>query len=447
MERSDSSRLAPTATVGVLALAAIAVAAVFALRGSGSPHVLRAVFARATNAIAGQDVRIAGVRIGEVTAVGVSRDNASLTLEIDTANAWPLTRGTVARIRFGTTVGAGGRYVELDPGPPGARPLSSGATLTPPQTVSPVEFGDLVNTFNGPARTATRATIRELGTALAGHGPALARGLDAAPPALQTTSDLLAQLGADPNALQTLVSAGAATASALASRDPQLQTTLSDAASTFAATGSQAQALQATLTRLPTALTIVRQGLTRTDNSLTILQRLLMQLRPGADELVKIAGPAQRAAAALNVAAPELSRALGVGTDAAPDITSFLRAGAPFVGRLRSVLSGVIPTLTCVRPYGPELAGFISNWAGFAKNYGPDGHVLNTLVIGAPIPTATPVASQAAVSLVPGLSFAYPQPPGLNATPPGDHSQVWLQPPCGEGASTLDPAQDPEARK
>jgi len=92
---------------------------------------LNAVF----DSIAGLDdkasVRIAGVRVGQVDAVGLQGTRARVGLSLD--KPIPLTVGTTARIASLGLLGE--KYVEIIPGPPGAPPLPPDSVLigtTPP---------------------------------------------------------------------------------------------------------------------------------------------------------------------------------------------------------------------------------------------------------------------------------------------------------------------------
>lgn len=76
-------------------------------------------------------VRVAGVRVGQIDAVGLDGRQARVTLLLD--EPLPLTVGTRARV---ATLGLlGEKYIEIIPGPPGNPPLPSGTVLpgdTPP---------------------------------------------------------------------------------------------------------------------------------------------------------------------------------------------------------------------------------------------------------------------------------------------------------------------------
>jgi hypothetical protein len=134
------------------------------------------------------------------------------------------------------------------------------------------------------------------------------------------------------------------------------------------------------------------------------------------------------------------ARTLRTGARAAPAIDRFLRAATPFMPQLGSVLGQLAPMVGCLRPYGPEIAGQIVDWAGFQGNYDQFGHYQRAAQQKPPFAPGTPLTS---VQIVNGLFrnhifYAMPRPPGLGA------GQPWLIPECGAGADALDVTEDPE---
>lgn len=106
----------------------------------------KARFSDATLLLANDDVRIAGVRVGQVTDVRVvDRDQAEVEFEVDETRELPI--GTIATVRFRNMVGQ--RYVSLDPGPPqpGGKTLREGGTLPLDQTRPAVDITELFNGF------------------------------------------------------------------------------------------------------------------------------------------------------------------------------------------------------------------------------------------------------------------------------------------------------------
>ena len=87
------------------------------------------------------------------------------------------------------------------------------------------------------------------------------------------------------------------------------------------------------------------------------------------------------------------------------------------------------------------MAGNLSTWAGYNKNFDNGGHYARTfpLQVNPLLPTGTPMNSQQIIGLLGGtLKYAMPRPPGLNAGDP------WFQPECGAGPESLDVSKDPE---
>ncbi|MBF4162149.1 MCE family protein [Nocardioides acrostichi] len=110
--------------------------------GFGDTMSIKAVFTDASSVKKGDDVRVAGVNVGEVTGVDhYERTQALVTFNVD--SDVPLTTGSTAAIRFLNLVGD--RYLALDEGTPGD-PLEDGDTM-PVQRTKPAL--DLTVLFNG----------------------------------------------------------------------------------------------------------------------------------------------------------------------------------------------------------------------------------------------------------------------------------------------------------
>jgi phospholipid/cholesterol/gamma-HCH transport system substrate-binding protein len=102
-----------------------------------------AVFTDVTAVVEGDDVRIAGVRVGSVTDIEIiERDKAKLSFEVDSSVA--LTRSAEAQIRYRNLIGQ--RYLALTPGEGSTEPLEDGDTI-PLSRTSPAL--DLTVLFQG----------------------------------------------------------------------------------------------------------------------------------------------------------------------------------------------------------------------------------------------------------------------------------------------------------
>ncbi|KFU78834.1 MCE family protein [Amycolatopsis lurida] len=111
--------------------------------GVGTTVGYTARFTDATSVNPGDEVRMSGVRIGQVDSVGVvERRLADVRFSVE--NKRRLTAGATVTIRYRNLVGQ--RYLSIDPGPDGPAVLDEGA-LIPPERTQPAL--DLTALFNG----------------------------------------------------------------------------------------------------------------------------------------------------------------------------------------------------------------------------------------------------------------------------------------------------------
>jgi len=415
----------------------------------GGSQTVRATFANANQLTWGQEVRLGGRKVGEIKSVEAAGGNAVVELKITDDQAWPLRRGTIARARFGSTTSYSWRYIELLPGPASAGVMEDGGVLSREETVNPFEYDETFRIMRGRTDDDLRASFTGLGDTLAGRGDDLGRALRDAPGGLDETSRFVRELGASERALRTLLVAGDRTTTALAERDDELQGLVSGAAETFDELAENADEQQAALDRLPRTLRTTTTTLGRVDVSLVLLDALLDDLRPGAAELRRLADPLRGALAELRRVTPLAADAFGRGTEAAPELTRLLNVGTEELPLLGTVLGQLQPIVGCLRPYGPEIAGTLGAWAGFGMNVDEFGHYIHgtPLQVNPLLPTGTSMNSQEIVEASGGrLRYAFPRPPGLNASQGigPDDSEPFFQPQCGAGPESLDPSKDPE---
>ncbi len=109
----------------------------------GGTHTYKAVFADATGVNKGDDIRVAGVKVGTVKGVEISdRTRAMITFSVDDSTA--VTEATHATIKYRNLVGQ--RYIALSQEVGSATKLGDGATI-PIARTSPAL--DLTVLFNG----------------------------------------------------------------------------------------------------------------------------------------------------------------------------------------------------------------------------------------------------------------------------------------------------------
>ncbi|WP_394361587.1 MCE family protein [Amycolatopsis sp. SB7-3] len=127
----------------ITAVATGILAITIANSGVGTTVGYTARFTDATSVNPGDEVRMSGVRIGQVDSVGVvERRLADVRFSVE--NKRRLTAGATVTIRYRNLVGQ--RYLSIDPGPDGPAALDEGA-LIPPERTHPAL--DLTALFNG----------------------------------------------------------------------------------------------------------------------------------------------------------------------------------------------------------------------------------------------------------------------------------------------------------
>ena len=119
-------------------------AAIMGSFGFGSQTEYKAMFSSASLLVKGDDVRVAGVSVGEVKKVEIKdRNTAEITFKVK--SDVPVTDTSRAEIRFLNLVGA--RYMALDQGASEGRKLSAGSTIPLARTEPALNLTELFNGF------------------------------------------------------------------------------------------------------------------------------------------------------------------------------------------------------------------------------------------------------------------------------------------------------------
>jgi len=112
--------------------------------GFGATKDYEAVFSDVTGVNTGDDIRIAGVKVGTVEEIELeNRDLARITFSVDQGT--PLDQSTEARIRYRNLVGQ--RYIALTPGAGPSGELREGATIPLARTDPALDLTVLFNGF------------------------------------------------------------------------------------------------------------------------------------------------------------------------------------------------------------------------------------------------------------------------------------------------------------
>src|SRR3954453_1139306 len=203
--------------VAVIAVVAVLGVVVFAARESDQPYRVRAIFDNAGFVIPGEDVKIAGVKVGKIESIDVTDDfKAAVVLEVTEPGytSWKRDASCIVRPqnligkRFveckptqvrSATAPVPGELAEIKDGP------GKGQRLLPVENTAQTVDIDLIgNTMREPERARLSLILNELGTGLAGRGKDLNEVIRRADPALAETDKVLAILARQNTQLEQL---------------------------------------------------------------------------------------------------------------------------------------------------------------------------------------------------------------------------------------------------
>jgi len=296
----DLGRSNPT-RFGVIVIVLVVLAAYFGF----TKHIpfkhgfrLKAVFSTAVNVRKSSPVRIAGVDVGKISGISREGDAGLVTMEIE-SQGLPLHSDATVKIRPRTFL-EGNWFVELQPGSPSAKVLSSGATLPITQTSDPVQLDQVLDALN----TETRANLQNF---LIGYGDGLTRKPDAAenaeqdpelhglngaqalnkayqlgPASLRGAAVLnQATSGTVPHDLSDLVASINKVTSALNVHEQQLGELIVNFNAFFRSFANQSSSLSATVAELPSSLSAINAGFTALANAFPPAKTFAQDIIPG----------------------------------------------------------------------------------------------------------------------------------------------------------------------
>ncbi|HEY4022671.1 MAG TPA: MCE family protein [Pseudonocardiaceae bacterium] len=166
----------------------------------------------------GDDVRIAGVKVGKVTAIGLDGDHVKVSFQVK--NAWMGDQST-ADIKIKTLLGA--KYLAVDP--QGSAALNPNAAIPTARTTSPY---DVLDAFSGLSRTVGQLNTDQLSQSFEVLSQTFANTPANVRSALNGLSALSKTISSRDTQLAQLLSNTGQLSQTLASRDAQVQQLLTD---------------------------------------------------------------------------------------------------------------------------------------------------------------------------------------------------------------------------
>jgi phospholipid/cholesterol/gamma-HCH transport system substrate-binding protein len=361
----------------VVGVAAVVAAGALAGDGDDGNYEVRAIFDNGAFLVPGEEVRIAGARVGVVSEVDVTgTDEAALedgspdpgkavvVMEIEDESFQDFRSDASCLIRPQSLIGE--KFVECE----ATQPRAPGSALPPSLTqvpdgepgegqyLLPLERNgkavdlDLVNNImREPYPDRFRLILNDLGAGFAARGEDLAEIVERGNPALRETNEVLAILARQRRQLESLASDGARVLRPLARDRESIGGFINQADTVAAASAERAADIEAGFEKLPGALRELRTTMTQLDRFSTEATPVFSDLGAAAPSLNR----ATRALGPFSNAATTSLTTLGDAAEAAEDpliasdpvildIRDLAKSGKPVAKNLAKLLRSLRST-------------------------------------------------------------------------------------------------------
>jgi phospholipid/cholesterol/gamma-HCH transport system substrate-binding protein len=398
----------------ILATAALlaTVALVFFAQGSGgssASYEVRGIFDNGSFLVTGEDVRIAGARVGSVSAVDVTmpgdwanRDESSnpgkavVVMDITDAGFQDFRQDASCIIRPASLLGE--KYVDCQP----TQPHAPGSQPPPPLEVVPddqpgsgqhflplqnngkeVDIDLVNNIMREPFADRFRLILNDLGASLAARGKDLQAIVERADPALRETDRLLAQLARQNHELAQLAKNSDEVLAPLARERQKVAGFIRNANTAGEATAERSADLEAGFEKFPAALRALRR-------QMVALKRFADQAGPTFADFASAAPNLTRSTKALGPFAKASIPALTSLGDAGQKAVGPLNDADPILVKARNLAEKAAPgatslnkLLSTLRRTGGDqkLMDLIYNTTGGVNGFDQFGHFLRTILV------------------------------------------------------------------
>ncbi len=427
------------AALGALLLVVAVVAIV--LLGGGGGKQYRLVFQTAGQLVRGNDVQVGGRRVGNVDDITLTDDNlAEVTITVEEPYA-PLHEGTTATIRLASLSSVANRYIALSPGPNNAPELADGATLGVERTTTVVDLDQLFNTLDERTRKGLQDVIQGGATQYAGKEREVSEAAKYFSPALSSTTRLVREMSRDDRILEDAIVSTARVMSAVSERRGELTQMVGSLNAMFGAIASQNQSFSQALVEAPGTLREANTTFRDLRAAIDDLDPLVEASYPATrdlDRFFREFRPLVDAAVPTFEDLSALVNTPGPGNDATDLVKmqpALQRIASPtFKNSIDAMRQGQ-PVLDFLRPYTPELVGWIQSSGQATANYDGNGHYARALpIFGAFRYLQGADGSQTLQPIPPSERFAGERGdalrrcPGSASQPRPDGSNPWLAP-------------------
>lgn len=339
--------------VGILILALVATV----YRSTTNDYYVEIVMDNAASIPTGAAVLINGGSVGAITDIKVRQGKAYLRATFDSAG--PLHTGSTAYVDWRSALGR--RQIHIAPGPASSPEIPPGGMIK--VAVEQVDVDDLLASLDAPTRKHVSGFVQGLGSTLDGRETDLNDTLRDFSPAVSELVSVAKGLSSDGAAIRSLATDLHRVTQPAAARDDKLTATVAQLTELTAAIAREQEALSKSLDRLPGTLREADKTLEAIGPAVDETRPLLRDLQPVVDKLPSVSRKLEPTLADLRPVARSLRPALRSTSTLLETTPSLLDHGTRVVPKAGETFDRLNPAIKFVRPYTPDLMGWLSNWA------------------------------------------------------------------------------------
>jgi phospholipid/cholesterol/gamma-HCH transport system substrate-binding protein len=352
--------------VAAVLLVAALLALIVVTREEDDAYRVRAIFDNAGFIIPGEDVKVAGVKVGSIEAVEVTEDfRAAVVLRIDDPGYQDFRADASCIVRPQSLIGE--KFIECEP----TQQRAVGAE--PPRELAVIDEGDgegqrllpventeisvdldlLNNVMQEPERERLSIILNELGVGLAGRGDDLNDVIRRANPALREVDEVLRLLARQNEQLESLAVDSDTIMAPLARERTRVSSSIENMSEVAEATAERREDLQASIQRLPEFLRELRPTMVR--------------LGALSDEMTPVMSDLGDVAPDINRFLLELGPFATAGTPALESLGDAAVIGKPAIENATPIIRDLRTFARDARPVGSTLADVLES---FQRNDG-----------------------------------------------------------------------------
>ncbi len=286
----------------------------------------------------GQEVTIAGAKVGEIASVQLHNGRAIVAMNLTPSYARYIYRNATMLLRPKTQLKD--ETVDVNPGTPSAGRVPAGYTVPISQTSPDGNLDELLAALDTEARASLQELLAGAGQGLQGNGANLSATFKRFAPLGHDLAAIGREVAKRQNDVSSSIHNFSLLIEALGNKDTQLAALVDSSNAVFATFAQQDREVQETLKELPGALKATNKGLAKATTAFHVVAPALRELEPFAKALA----PAERAS------------------------QPFFKTTTPILeNQVRPLLRKILPVLNKVSPSVNELSkAFPQLKTGFA---------------------------------------------------------------------------------